>query len=275
MWCLEFIFLHYVLIRWRQLSSSRAELQGRRWPLHVHAGAWRSGERALRGFTCWGESKAVNVEQAEKDKLWGERVSWGRAVKPLGNKKGMGVICESQSLSPQTPDARSENWGIWVGLGGDIAHDHPESRQFFLWEGLSLSTEWALFLLEGLVPGPACWQYARSALGVTHSPYSPSQILDVSGGMWGWLLQYTASTKTLSWQISAHWDTGWGGLCWPGRWEIQVPNFEGLPDAKEKVPQPSSVRMAKPQLGISGTYRHTGTALSSAEGLAGEKKCLA
>ena len=82
-----------------------------------------------------------------------------------------------------------------------------------------------------------------------------------------------------------------GGYCntqhpprrFPGRYQpteilagvAYVDHFEGLPDAKEKVPQPSSVRMAKPQLGISGTYRHTGTALSSAEGLAGEKKCLA
>lgn len=60
----------------------------------------------------------------------------------------MGVIRESQSLSPkplklQMLEVRTEESGwVWVDPPhGDVAHDHPESRQFFLWEGLGLITE--------------------------------------------------------------------------------------------------------------------------------------
>lgn len=72
-WCLELVFLHDILIGWRQLSSPKAEPRGRRrGRLHVHTGVRRSGEWALRGFTRWGKSKAETVEQTVKSRRGGE-----------------------------------------------------------------------------------------------------------------------------------------------------------------------------------------------------------
>jgi len=81
MWHLELVFLHDILIGWRQLSSPKAEPWGRRRG-HLRSHAWvrRSGEWAFRRFTHWGKSKAITIQQTGvKSKCGGERGETGRS----------------------------------------------------------------------------------------------------------------------------------------------------------------------------------------------------
>lgn len=117
------------------------------------------------------------------------------------------------------------------------------------------------------MPGPACWQYSRSAVGVTHSPYSPLPkfwmfLGECEGGYCN--KQHLPRHFPDRYQaIEMH-----AGVAYIDQGGEKFSSHNG---AKEKVPHPSSFRMTKPQLDIFGTYRHRGTALSSAEGSAEEK----
>lgn len=105
MWCLELVFLHNILIGWRQVSSPEAELWGRRrGHLCSHAGSRRFRQRALRCFTCWGRSKAVTIQQTGvRSKCGGERDESGRSCQTTWKQERYGCNfwrMAWQSLSP-------------------------------------------------------------------------------------------------------------------------------------------------------------------------------
>lgn len=133
-WCLELVFLHNILIRRRQFSPPEAEARGRRrGNLCRHAGAQGSGEWARRCFSSWGKSKVTTVQQTGvKGKRGSERGEPWRSCQTAWKQERLACNfwrMASQSLSPQTPDTRSWDRGIWVGLGWVLpVCDHPESR---------------------------------------------------------------------------------------------------------------------------------------------------
>lgn len=122
MGCLELVFLHNILIRRRQFSSPKAEVWGRkRGNLCSHAGVQGSREWAWSCFSSWGKSKVTTVEQTGmKGKCGSERGEPRRSCQTTWKQERHGCNfwrMASQSLSPQIPDTRSWDRGIWVGLG--------------------------------------------------------------------------------------------------------------------------------------------------------------
>lgn len=96
MWCLELVFLHNILIRWRQFSSLKAEAWGRRrGNLCSRAGAQGSGERAWRFFSSWGKSKVTTLQQTGvKGKRGSERREPRRSCQTTRKQERHGCIFE-------------------------------------------------------------------------------------------------------------------------------------------------------------------------------------
>lgn len=137
---------------------------------------------------------------------------------------------------------------------------------------LQISSGCYTYSLQPSPQKPGC-SWGNAGGGYCSEQHPPRQLFDrPQGASATWAACWGGSSRPVRSCLSKKYRSHVGKGCLaPGSACGCVCRAAECPSTEEKVPHTSSVRVAKPQLSTFGTHGHRGTALSSAEGTAGEK----